>query len=280
MTAKEHMVEELREAKLFYEERCDSLERENDALLANKEETIQICIEMETENDELKHELSKIQDENDKFQRDKKEAEVNIQALQTEMRFIESKVSNVEDVEKLLRDTEAEELKLRGGQERLLELERQLDNRDERLAERDRAIQALRKSLDSARLESRDRVEAVTEELMASVQFISDKEEIISDLTSKLSTNEEYSQSTKLALTAKQEEVIELTSKIKSLSEKQREDEEMLFKLRNQLETLEAERKVRDLEANERLLKYAEEMEAWSEEGKDVRLLFATKRRN
>lgn len=279
--AKEHMVEELREAKLSYEERCDSLERENDALLANKEETIQVCIEMETENDELKRELSKIQDENDKFQRDKKEAEVNIQALQTEMRFIESKVSNVEDVEKLLRDTEAEELKLRGGRERLLELERQLDNREERLAERDRAIQALRKSLDSARLESRDRVEAATEELMASVvQFISDKEEIISDLTSKLSTTEEYSQSTRLALTAKEEEVNELTSKIKSLSEKQREDEEMLFKLRNQLETLEAQRKLRCSEANERLLKYAEEMEAWSEERKDVRRLFATKRRN
>lgn len=278
--AKEHMVEELREAKLSYEERCDSLERENDALLANKEETIQVCIEMETENDELKRELSKIQDENDKFQRDKKEAEVNIQALQTEMRFIESKVSNVEDVEKLLRDTEAEELKLRGGRERLLELERQLDNREERLAERDRAIQALRKSLDSARLESRDRVEAATEELMASVQFISDKEEIISDLTSKLSTTEEYSQSTRLALTAKEEEVNELTSKIKSLSEKQREDEEMLFKLRNHLETLEAQRKLRCSEANERLLKYAEEMEAWSEERKDVRRLFATKRRN
>lgn len=278
--AKEHMVEELREAKLSYEERCDSLERENDALLANKEETIQVCIEMETENDELKRELSKIQDENDKFQRDKKEAEVNIQALQTEMRFIESKVSNVGDVEKLLRDTEAEELKLRGGRERLLELERQLDNREERLAERDRAIQALRKSLDSARLESRDRVEAATEELMASVQFISDKEEIISDLTSKLSTTEEYSQSTRLALTAKEEEVNELTSKIKSLSEKQREDEEMLFKLRNQLETLEAQRKLRCSEANERLLKYAEEMEAWSEERKDVRRLFATKRRN
>lgn len=278
--AKEHMVEELREAKLSYEERCDSLERENDALLANKEETIQVCIEMETENDELKRELSKIQDENDKFQRDKKEAEVNIQALQTEMRFIKSKVSNVEDVEKLLRDTEAEELKLRGGRERLLELERQLDNREERLAERDRAIQALRKSLDSARLESRDRVEAATEELMASVQFISDKEEIISDLTSKLSTTEEYSQSTRLALTAKEEEVNELTSKIKSLSEKQREDEEMLFKLRNQLETLEAQRKLRCSEANERLLKYAEEMEAWSEERKDVRRLFATKRRN
>lgn len=278
--AKEHMVEELREAKLSYEERCDSLERENDALLANKEETIQVCIEMETENDELKRELSKIQDENDKFQRDKKEAEVNIQALQTEMRFIESKVSNVEDVEKLRRDTEAEELKLRGGRERLLELERQLDNREERLAERDRAIQALRKSLDSARLESRDRVEAATEELMASVQFISDKEEIISDLTSKLSTTEEYSQSTRLALTAKEEEVNELTSKIKSLSEKQREDEEMLFKLRNQLETLEAQRKLRCSEANERLLKYAEEMEAWSEERKDVRRLFATKRRN
>lgn len=278
--AKEHMVEELREAKLSYEERCDSLERENDALLANKEETIQVCIEMETENDELKRELSKIQDENDKFQRDKREAEVNIQALQTEMRFIESKVSNVEDVEKLLRDTEAEELKLRGGRERLLELERQLGNREERLAERDRAIQALRKSLDSARLESRDRVEAATEELMASVQFISDKEEIISDLTSKLSTTEEYSQSTRLALTAKEEEVNELTSKIKSLSEKQREDEEMLFKLRNQLETLEAQRKLRCSEANERLLKYAEEMEAWSEERKDVRRLFATKRRN
>lgn len=278
--AKEHMVEELREAKLSYEERCDSLERENDALLANKEETIQVCIEMETENDELKRELSKIQDENDKFQRDKKEAEVNIQALQTEMRSIESKVSNVEDVEKLLRDTEAEELKLRGGRERLLELERQLDNREERLAERDRAIQALRKSLDSARLESRDRVEAATEELMASVQFNSDKEEIISDLTSKLSTTEEYSQSTRLALTAKEEEVNELASKIKSLSEKQREDEEMLFKLRNQLETLEAQRKLRCSEANERLLKYAEEMEAWSEERKDVRRLFATKRRN
>lgn len=280
MTAKEHMVEELREAKLFYEERCDSLERENDALLATKEETIQVCIEMETENDELKRELSKIQDENDKLQRDKEEAKVNIQALQTEMRFIKSKVSNMEDVERLLHDTEAEVLELRGRRERLLELEKQLENRDERMAERDRTIRVLRKSLDSARLECLNRVEAVTEELMASVQLISDKEEIISDLTSKLSTHEEYSQSTKLALTVKEEEVNELTSKIKSISEKQREDEEMFLKLRNQLEMLEAESNARDSEANERLLTYAEEMEAWSEERKDVRLLFAIKRRN
>ncbi|KAE8539660.1 hypothetical protein D1P53_003594 [Cryptococcus gattii VGV] len=272
MTAKEHMVEELREAKLFYEERCDSLERENDALLANKEETIQLCIEMETENDELKRGLSKIQDENDKFQREKKEAEVDIQALQTEMRFIESKVSNLEDVEGLLRDTEAEVFELRRGGERLLELEKQLENRDEKMTERDRTIQALRKSLDSARLESLNRVKAATEELMASVQLVSDKEEIIFDLTSKLSTHEEYSQSTMLALTAKEEEVNELTSKIKSISEKQREDEEMLLKLRNQLETLEAERKARDSEANERLLKYAEEMEAWNEERKELRM--------
>lgn len=280
MTAKEHMVEELREAKLFYEECCDSLERENDALLATKEETIQVCIEMETENDELKSELSKIQDENDKLRRDKKEAEVNIQALQTEMRFIKSKMSNMEDVEGLLRDTETEVLELRGGQESLLEIEKQLENRDARMAERDRTIQVLRKSLDSARWECLNRVEAVTEELMASVQVISDKEEIVSDLTSKLSTHEEYSQLTKLALTAKEEEVNELTSKIKSILDKQREDEEMLLKLRNQLQTLGAESKARDSEANERLLMYAEEMEALSEERKDVRLLFTIKRRN
>nr|KIR86891.1 hypothetical protein I308_02580 [Cryptococcus tetragattii IND107] len=272
MTAKEHMVEELREAKLFYEECCDSLERENDALLATKEETIQVCIEMETENDELKSELSKIQDENDKLRRDKKEAEVNIQALQTEMRFIKSKMSNMEDVEGLLRDTETEVLELRGGQESLLEIEKQLENRDVRMAERDRTIQVLRKSLDSARWECLNRVEAVTEELMASVQVISDKEEIVSDLTSKLSTHEEYSQLTKLALTAKEEEVNELTSKIKSILDKQREDEEMLLKLRNQLQTLGAESKARDSEANERLLMYAEEMEALSEERKDLRM--------
>ncbi|OWZ75148.1 hypothetical protein C365_05704 [Cryptococcus neoformans Bt85] len=270
MTANEHMVGELRDDKVFYEERCDSLERENDVLLAAKEETIQVCIEMESENDELKRELSKIQEETGKLQRDKEELQVNIQALQAEMRFIESKMSNLEDVEGLLRDREAEVVKLRGGRERMRELEEQLKNRDKRIAERDRTIHALRKSLDTARLESLSRVEAASEELKTSVQRISDKEEIISGLISKLSIQEEYSQSTKLALTAKEEEVNQLTSKLNSISEKQHEDEEMILKLRDQLEMLEAERQANDFEVNERLSKYAEETKAWRQEREEL----------
>lgn len=157
------------------------------------------------------------------------------------------------------------------------ELEEQLENRDKRIAERDRTIHALRKSLDTARLESLSRVEAASEELKTSVQRISDKEEIISGLISKLSIQEEYSQSTKLALTAKEEEVNQLTSKLNSISEKQHEDEEMILKLRDQLEMLEAERQANDFEVNERLSKYAEETKAWRQEREEVGLLYAIK---
>lgn len=278
MTVNEHMVGELRDDKLFYEERCDSLERENDALLAAKEETIQACIEMESENDELKRELSKIREENGKLQKDKEEAKVNTQALQTEMRFIESKMSNLEGVEGLLRDREAEVVGLRGGQERMWELEQHLENRDKRIAERDRTIHALKKSLDTARLESLNRVEAATEELKTSVQLISDKEEIISGLISKLSIQEEYSQSTKLALIAKEEEVNQLTPRLNSISEKHHEDAEMILQLRNQFEKLEAEKQANDFEAEERLSKHAEETQTWKQEREEVGFLYPTER--
>lgn len=120
-------------------------------------------------------------------------------------------------------------------------------------------------------------MEAASEELKTSVQRISDKEEIISGLISELSIQEEYSQSTKLALTAKEEEVNQLTSKLNSISEKQHEDEEMILKLRDQLEMLEAERQANDFEVNERLSKYAEETKAWRQEREEVGLLYAIK---
>ncbi|WVQ74663.1 hypothetical protein IAR50_004266 [Cryptococcus sp. DSM 104548] len=283
LTANERVVDQIREDKVFYEERCELLEGENEHHLSAKQTAEQSLIELETENKQLKCELRELQKKNGRLFKAKTAADDAVSDLKSELEYVESKLADFEGCEAQLRDAEAEVLELRGSKERAAELAKEVKHQQKRLAGKDGTISTLRLEISSLKCEVLDLAES-SQELVASKVLVRERDATIAtlkaalaDLQTQLTSSLADTQTHKMSLVAKDRNIDELTEKLRLVrfetNEKFFEAQEALGKMREQVEEatrLGAEREMAGMRANEMLARFMEEKRSWDEEREEL----------
>ncbi|WVO18666.1 hypothetical protein L204_106386 [Cryptococcus depauperatus] len=258
MSLNEHGLEELREDKSFYRERCEDLEQENDALTDAKEKEMEKLMAAEIRLEEQECELRTFKGKNAVLQNIKNEAERTIFSLGEELRFVEKKMTELEEAEDLLRDREAEVVALQEEQELVTKLRIEIELRDKQLSEKENNLISLHKELDCTRCELSKQSSAFEE---------------LTSIRAQLASEQSHSRVLAHSIVTKDKTIGELQEKLRLVrfeaNEKQFEAQESISRYEAQLDEMRRtsdEREKAEQEAKNMLSRYMEEKRMWDGE--------------